>query len=213
MRGASFFLILASSFSRAVVIDRIAVIVGKHVIKTSDIDRDLRVAAFLNREPLRLTSDTKRKAAERLVDQEIIRQEVATGAYRRATDADADALTNQIRKDRWGGSEARFRAALSQYGLSEAALHEQLLWQLTVLRFIDQRFRPGVLVTDEEVRQYYDTHISELRRENPGNSSFEALAPKIRAVLEGERINQEFEAWLQQARKRNHIEYRQGAFE
>jgi hypothetical protein len=46
-----------------VVIDRIAVIVDNHAIKTSDIDRDLRVTEFLNHEPLDTTVNVKRKAA------------------------------------------------------------------------------------------------------------------------------------------------------
>ena len=91
------------------MIDRIAVIAGKHVIKTSDIERDLRVTEFLNREPLSVTADRKRKAADRLIDQAIIRDEISTGEYRRATDADAKGMLDQIRKDRFGGSEARLR--------------------------------------------------------------------------------------------------------
>src|SRR5690242_2766095 len=45
-------LLLASVLEGAVVIDRMAVIVGQHVIKASDVDRDLRLTEFMNREPL-----------------------------------------------------------------------------------------------------------------------------------------------------------------
>jgi hypothetical protein len=105
------------------------------------------------------------------------------------------------------------RAALNAYGITEDQLRAHLLWQLTVIRFIDQRFRPGVLVSDEEVRAYYDQHLADLKRQYPGNNSFEALAPKIRASLEGERINKSFAEWLDQARKRTRIEYREAAFQ
>ncbi len=70
-----------------------------------------------------------------------------------------------------------------------------------------------MLITDEDVRTYYDQHLPELKREYPGNSSFEALAPKIRASLEGERINQNFVQSVEQARKRSRIRYLQGAFQ
>lgn len=195
------------------MLDRMAVVVGKHVIKESDIDRDLRVTEFLNGAPLSFSPDAKRQAAERLIDQEIIREEIATGEYKRPAESEAAALERQLVRDRFGGAEARFREVLARYGLTEEQLREQLLWQLTVLRFIDQRFRVGVLVTDEEVRAYYDQHIAELRRQYPGNSSFEALAPKMRISLEGERVNQNFEEWLKEARMRYRIEYKQGAFE
>lgn len=197
----------------AVVIDRIAAIVGRQVIKASDIDRDLRLTAFLNREQPDFSGGAKRKSAERLIDQAIIREEVANGGYSRPTEADASGLLRQLRQDRFGGSEARLKEALSRYRLTEAQLRAHLVWQLTVLRFIDQRFRPGVLITDEDLRAYYDRHLAELKREYPGNDSLEALEPKIRASLEGERINQSFGEWIKQARGRNRIEYRQGAFQ
>jgi peptidyl-prolyl cis-trans isomerase SurA len=206
-------LAFASALYSSTVVDRIAVIVGKHVIKSSDIDRDLRVTEFLNRQQPNFGSDAKHKSAERLIDQVIIGDEIANGGYARLTDADAEALLKQLRQDRFAGSDARQREALSLYGLTEDHLRAQLLWQLEVLRFIDQRFRPGVLVTDEEVRTYYDEHRADLRREYPQANSLEALGPKIRTSLEGERINQNFVQWLDQARKRNRIEYRQGAFQ
>jgi len=205
-------LVTASVAYSAVILDRIAVIVGQHVIKTSDVQRDLRVTAFLNRQSLALTPQAKRQSAERLIDQELIRQEIITGEYRRPPESEAGALEKQLIDDRYGGSEARLRQALARYGLSEEQLRSQLLWQLTVLQFIDQRFRPEVYVSDEEVRAYYDQHQAELRKQPPADSSFDALKEQIRQLLEGEQINQKFLAWLDEARKQIHIEYKQEAF-
>ena len=198
--------------SQGAVIDRVAAVVENQVITLSDIDRDLRLTEFLNREQPDFSSDHRHKAAERLIDQTLIRDEIARGGYRRATDSDADELLKQLRRDRFEDSDSRLREALGRYGITEDQLRAQLLWQLTVIRFIDQRFRPGVLLADEEVRTYYDQHREELQRENSKNSSFEALEPKIRRLLEGERINKSFMEWLDQSRKRNRIEYREGAF-
>jgi peptidyl-prolyl cis-trans isomerase SurA len=207
------FLILACASQGGVVIDRIAVILGRHAIKTSDIVRDLRVTEFLNREPLDLGSAAKRKSAERLIDQEIIRQEIITGGYRRPSEAEAEAFEKQFENDRFHGSAVQLRAAVAKYGLTEELLREQLLWQLTVLRFIDQRFRAGVLVSDDEVKSYYDQNLAALGAQNPHGYSLEALQPKIRSTLEGERINQNFNEWLEHERKIYRIEYKQEAFE
>ncbi len=212
MRRTALVSACAVMIAGGVVLDRIAVIVGKHAIKLSDIDRDLRVTEFLNREPLSLTSDTRHKAAERLIDQVIIGDETANGGYARPTAGDSDAVLNQLRRDRFGGSDVRLRQALSAYGLTEERLRAQLLWQLEVLRFIDQRFRPGVLVTDEEVQTYYNQHRSDLERQYP-RTGFEALEPKIRASIEGDRVNRNFVQWLDRARQQNRIEYRQEAFQ
>ncbi len=213
LRRAILLLTFTGTLPSAVVIDRVAVIVGKHVIKSSDIHRDLRLTQFMNREQVSLNTDAMHKAAERLIDQTIIRDEIARGGYRRPSDSDVDDLVNQLRQDRFGGADARLREELSRYGLSESQLREQLLWQLTVLRFIDQRFRAGVLVADEDLRTYYDQHLADLKRDFPQENSLEALEPKIRTSLEGERINQNFVGWLEETRKGNRIEYREGAFQ
>jgi peptidyl-prolyl cis-trans isomerase SurA len=204
----NFGLLLAGS----AVIDRVAVIVGKRVVKSSDIDRNVRVSQFINSEPLNLNEVEKRKVADRLIDQEIIRQEMMNGGYSQPTDQDVNTFLQQLQRDRFKGSEAQLRSALTKYGLTLDQLRTYLLWQLTVLRFIDQRFRPGVLVTDEDVRAYYDQHREELRKAYPQNSSIEALDAKIREIIVGERVNQSFEEWLQQMRGRTRIEFRDAAF-
>ena len=90
----------------------------------------------------------------------------------------------------------------------------QLQWQLDVLKFIDQRFRPAVLVTDEEVKgTHYHQHKAELEQQFPQAKTYEAMDPKIRTSLEGDRLNQNFGQWLAEARKRDRIVYRQEAFQ
>jgi len=206
-------LVAAAALASAVVVDRMAVIVGKHVVKLSDIDRDLRLTEFLNGEPLNLSAEQRRKAAERLIDQQIIRTEIATGGYTRATDAEAEALLRQIQHDRFAGIDAKMRAQLARYGLTEDDLRAQVLWQLTVLKVIQQRFQPEVTVSDQDMRAYYDQHLADLQRRNPKNSTFEALEPQIRSTLEGESVNKDFEDWLARARERTRIEYRQETFQ
>lgn len=196
-----------------VVIDRVAVIVDKHIVKLSDIQRDLRVTEFLNREPPEIGSEVMRKSAERLIDQTIIAQEIARGGYARPPESEADATFQQLMQDRFSGSQTRMRNELASYSLTEAGLREQLLWQLTVLRFIDERFRPAVQIGDDEVRSYYDQHLAEYKRLHPNDYSFEKLEAQIRQSLEGEAVNKNFETWLNGARKRARIQYRQQAFQ
>jgi peptidyl-prolyl cis-trans isomerase SurA len=205
--------VLASGLWGAVVIDRVAVVVGKHAIKTSDIDRDLRATQFLNHERADFSLDTKRKAAERLIDQTVIRDEMEKGEYARSNAAELEAMLQRLLQDRFGGSRARMKEDLSRYGLREDQLRLQLQWQLDVLKFLEERFRAGILITDDEVRSYYEQHQTDLKRQFPQLKTYESLEPKIRASLEGERLNTNFEQWVTDARKRSRIEYRQGALQ
>jgi hypothetical protein len=189
------------------------VIVGKHAIKLSDIEHELRLTEFLNNQPLDLGAAARKQAADHLIDQAVIRDEIALEGYGRASDAQASAMLSQFRKNRFAGSDSRLRASLEHYGLSEKELHDHLLWQMTVLDFIDQRFRPGVMVNDTEIRKYYDTHLPTLKKQHPRDFSYETLEPQIRTVLEGEQVNQQFEAWLDESRKNTRIQYLNGAFQ
>jgi len=207
------FLLCTGFTPGATVIDRVAVIAGRHVIKLSDVQRGLRVTEFMNRQPINLNTSEMHNEAERLVEQTLIRDEIAGGGYPAPAETAADSLVHKLVTDRFGGSDLQLRAALSRYGLTEDELRGELSWQLTVLRFIDQRFRPGVQLSDDEVQAYYKEHLPELQREYPGDHAFDTLQPKIRASLEGERVNQAFEEWLTDQRKQVHIEYREGAFQ
>src|SRR6185295_1107159 len=171
----------------AVVVDRIVAVVGKQPIKASDVELDMRVTQFLNQAPFVLTLEEIRGCTERLIDQELIRQEIITGGFQRPTEAEAAELEAAFVRDHFGGSQARLQEALKRYGLTTEQLQAKLLWQLTVLRFIDERFRDGVSLSEEDVRSYYDQHIEELRRQHPKRASFEDLEKEIRTLLEGER--------------------------
>lgn len=197
--------------SGAVVLDRIAVIAGGHVIKLSDIDRDIRLTDFLNRAPLDFDRVARRAAAERLITQQIIRDEIVSGGYRRAPESQATQLLADLRRDRFAGSGQRLREALQGYGLTEDELQKQLLWQITVLQFINQRFRGGVVVTNEDARDFYDEHYAELQKQYPKDNSLEALEPKIRSMLEEQAVDRAFNVWLDQARKNEKVEFKDEA--
>lgn len=208
MRGLCAILGLSTILSGAVVLDRIAVIAGGHAIKLSDIDRDIRLTDFLNRAPLEFNSISRRAAAERLITQQIIRDEIVSGGYRRAPESQAVQLESDLRRDRFGGSEQRLRQALHSYGLTEDELQKQLLWQITVLQFINQRFRGAVVVTNEDARDFYDEHYAELQKQYPKDNSLEALEPKIRTMLEEQAVDRAFNDWLDQARKNEKVEFK-----
>ncbi len=207
---ASALFVLASVFASAIIIDRIAVIVGDSIVKDSDIDRDIRVTDFLNNELLSFESAARKKAASRLIDQIFIRREIAIGDYPTATLQDTDNQLDNLKRQRFK-TDAAYQHALSRYGLTDLELRTQLQWQLTVLRFIDLRFKPGALVSEEEIEKYYNEHAVALRRENPRASSLDDLREKIRGILQGRQVNQQFFAWLDDQRKENKIQFREAS--
>ena len=66
---------------RAEIIDRIAVSVGNQAITISDLDREIRVTAFLNRTPPDFSPAARRATADRMVEQRLILRELENSRY------------------------------------------------------------------------------------------------------------------------------------
>lgn len=192
--------------AKAVIIDRIAIVANGQIIKQSDIERDIRVTDFLNRMPLNFGPAAKKAAADRLISQVFIRNEIEIGSYPRATLSDADRELNKIKAQRYR-TNAAFERALASYGLSELELRTEFQWQLTVLNFIDLRFKPAAVVPDAEVQKYYEEHRVALERTNPGKTSLNDLRTEIENTLSAEKVNQLFFSWLDEQRKQAKIQY------
>jgi hypothetical protein len=191
---------------QGVIIDRIAIIEGNAIIKDSDIERDIRVNDLLNGEPVRLDLASRKQAANRLLEQNFIRREIRIGDYRTASPETAITQLDALKKRKFR-SDAAYKDALRRAGINNMDLQNRFQWQLTVLAFIDARFKPAAYVTDQEIDSYYKAHTAALKRQFPGKTSLSALQPDIRNILAEEKVNQLFFAWLDQQRKDTKITY------
>jgi hypothetical protein len=197
---------ILSAAATAVIIDRIAVVVGDAVIKDSDINRDVRLVSFLNREKLSFDLTARKAAANRLIDQSLIQREIDLGDYQVPAQSDADKLFLDTQRER-APSPAAFARMLEHYGLSTAQMKSYLYWQLTVLRFIDQRFRPSVLVTDEDAQAYYQQHSGDFKTKNGEQKTLDEASAEIREILTNQQINKQFDSWLRARRRSAGVEY------
>jgi hypothetical protein len=129
-----------AQMSTATVVDRVAIAIGYQVITAAQIDEELRVTALLNHQPVARTANARRDAADRLVQQFLIRRETEVAHYPPPSSADADAYVAQIEHALGGG--ASLARSLAEYDVDRGALRNHLILQLATLRFIEFRFRP-----------------------------------------------------------------------
>lgn len=176
--------VLAALCARAEIIDRIAAIVNTQLVKDSDIERDIRVTALLNGDPLRIDLAERKKSVARLIDQAIIRREMELADYGAPAAAEVSGFLKGVESPE----------KLREYGLKAAELRDRVAWQITVLRFIEQRFRPAAIVTDAQVDEYLKAHPAMTR-------------DRATEQLTGERVNEAFDNWLNRAQKRVKVQY------
>ncbi|MGI8960048.1 MAG: hypothetical protein ACR2IV_09865 [Bryobacteraceae bacterium] len=190
----------------AEVVDRLAITVGREAITELELDEELRVAAFLNRQPAVRDLDTRRAAADRLVEQLLVRHEMEVSRYPLPGEEDLNSYFDQIRGQLSGSEE--FDQALGKYGLNERTLRDHLALQLTTLRFIEFRFQPEIDISETEIRTSYEREFATWRKAHSGAPpNLEASRESIRRALTEERIDRALEVWLQERRKRVHIVY------
>jgi len=200
--------------SRAEIIDRVAVTLDNQVITASEITLQIRLTAFLNGDPLDFSPSARQKAAGRLIEQKLIRREIQVGRYTAPSPEEVEPMLKEIRGQRFHSAE-EYRRALTDYGISEDELKAHLLWQLTLLRFIDSRFRPGVQVTDGDIQAYFDRNRGKLQAQSGASKrlALDDLRGQIRETLTEQGADKQLDLWLAQARQRTRIEFHQEAFQ
>ena len=189
------------------VLDRVAVVVGTGVITESEVIEEARVTDFLNGRPLDLGPAALRQAADRLVDQQLIRNEMEIGRYTEPPNSEGEAMEQKFRQEHYS-SQAAFRAALQKYGITEQELREHLLWQLTALRFTDQRFRSTLPPATGEAAREAPEAPSEVQTASAGQGS----SARTEAAAGGD-VDQKMDAWLKDARSHTRIQFKKEALQ
>ena len=191
----------------AEIVDRIAITVDRQVITELQIDEELRVTALLNHVPISRDSESRRAAADRMVEQILVAREMQISHYQPPSADKADDYLAQLQADFNTGDD--YRAALLAYDISEPMLKRHLITQVSTLNFVELRFRPNIEIPESEVETYYARQLANWKRERP-NAVAPTLAdsrPNILKALTEEHVNQILDIWLEEARKQVSIVY------
>jgi len=190
------------------VIDRIIATVNGHIILQSDVDEAISYQALADNHPLNTILMDERKAAlDRIIDQELIREEVHSADFQPASAAEVDARMAEIRKLHSDVvDDASWLATLHRYGLTAGELREKVTADLNSWKAVDARLRPGVAIDSRSVERYYqDSFVPELHKTAAPQPALAEVAPKIKEILAQQQINELLGAWLKSLRGESKI--------
>ena len=202
MRYAALLLATAALAARAELIDRVIGSAGTDVVTLSEARRYLEYQSVFQNKDLDLSRQAFRDAVDQLLNQALIRREIELSRYTPPAMAEAEQRLNEWLADEARG--ARIRKQLAAYGVTEEELRKRLLWYITVLRFTEYRFSPGVQVRDEEIEAYYKgTYLPGFRKQSPGvkEPTLEESWAAIQRVLVTQKTTQATDEWLNLARQ------------
>jgi len=191
---------------RADVIDRIAASIDYRVITQSDLERQIRVTAFQDGVKPDLSPKHKREMLQTMIDQKLIQSDLENSRYPLPDPAALLPVIQQFKRDQFP-SEAEYRLRLSQYGITEQDFKDLLLWQRTLLQFIEVRFESAEPPTDREISDYFEKTVKPAAMAaHPGEQvRLEDYREQIGKKLAAARADRQLEAWLQGARRRSQI--------
>lgn len=207
------FLMFAAFISSPVSLDHIVAAVGLDAITETQVNEEVAVTELLNREPLHVDQASRRAAAERLIEQTLIRHEMHVAHFPEPEQSNVNqALASVIAQ--FGGRGA-FAHELETHGVSEQTLRNHLETQALTLSFIEYRFRPELSISERELHAEYDRRTSDWDRQHPGTPkpSFEKSRDELRYELIEQRTDQAMTDWLRQTGAQTRITYYDPALE
>lgn len=191
------------------VVDRVIANVNGHVILQSDWEEAIAMEALLNgRQPDSLTSEERKGALDRLIDQELLREQVRPSES--APIEQVAARLTEIRKlHTEAATDQGWKDLLMRYGLTQAAVERRLADEFQLMRLVEARLRPAIQIDAKAVESYYQQQLlPELEKTGGKQVALAEVFGHIRDLLAEQRLNQLINSWLTSLRSESRIETR-----
>jgi hypothetical protein len=191
----------AASAEDQVTLDRVVAIVNGDLILESDLDAEERFAAF---QPFSQPKTvTRQELIERLIDRDLMLQQMALQPEPPITDAQVDVELAALRKaiPRCAAyhceTDAGWEKFVADQGFTMDGMGERWKQRMQVLRFIEERFRMGIRIEQAEIDDYYkSTMLPMYAKEKMTPPAEAAVADRIQEILLQDRVNKLLDDWL-----------------
>jgi len=203
MAASLFAILLVAPARGGEILDRIVATVNGQIILQSDWQDALQYEALMSARPLDQFSAAERKAVlDRLIDQELLREQMRSSDAPRATDAQIRQRLAEIRKSYPAAdSQETWLRLLASHGFTEDQLKQRIALEIELLGLVDARLRPSVNIDTASIESYYNRELlPQLRQQGASEVPLADVTPKIRELLTQEKVSELLVAWLQNLR-------------
>lgn len=211
-------LALASPSFAGQIVDRVVGNVNGHVVLQSDWEQEVVFEALLNaRDPGSFTSSERSAALDRLIDRELLREQLRT--WQPAPADQVAARVAEVRKQFSDEAckEARspqpdctsdeaWRSVLQRYGLTQSALEKRLSDEIQLMKLVEDRLRPSIQIDPQAVETYYhDRMLPEMQRAGSRAAPLPEVFGRIKDLLAEKKMNELLSGWLASLRSGSRI--------
>jgi peptidyl-prolyl cis-trans isomerase SurA len=191
------------------IIDRIVATVNRNVILQSDWDDAVRYETFIGGRPLdHITNEDRKTCLDRLIDQELLREQVHLSNPAPSPDEQEVAKRiAEIRKQYPGAeTESGWLATLGRYSLTEAGLRDRVAAQIDLMALVEARLRASVTVDASSIQRYYNQELlPQLHQSHAQDVPLSEVTPRIKELLTEQKVSELLTTWLHSLRAGSEI--------
>jgi hypothetical protein len=190
------------------VIDRIVARVNGRIILQSELEEALSYEALLNGRALaEFTSDDRRAVLDRLIDQELLREQLKSSEFPHASEAEAASQVAGARKlYPEATTDEGWQALLARFDLREKDLVSHVQRQIDLMRLVDTRLRPAVQIDSKSIEAYYrEKFVPQLKQSGASEVPLADVSARIRELLTQEKVSELLVSWLQTLRSESDV--------
>ncbi len=188
------------------IVDRVVANVNGHVLLQSDWEQELAVEAFSDaRDPDSFTSAERNAALDRLIDQELLREQLRPSQPPPAEQVAARvAEVRKLHPD--CAIDQGWHAKLQRFGLTQSALEKRLGNQIQLMKLVEDRLRPSIQIDQRAVETYYnDQLLPNIKRAGSRATPLTEVFGRIKDLLAEQKMNELLSGWLASLRSGSHI--------
>jgi hypothetical protein len=202
-RTALFSLVVMGS-AHAATIDRIAALVDRQVLTTSEITQ-MEELRFFPRPTGQSDDDYRREILDNLIAQALRYRDVERFG---AADVSKDAIEARLmRIQKRFATTDEFNAVLQKAELTLDELRALIKRQLQVDNYIQERFAPMIVVSTDEIESDYKGAFTQQRRQRGlAVPPLADVQEDIRTTLKSSRLQQEVDKWTTELRSRANVD-------
>jgi peptidyl-prolyl cis-trans isomerase SurA len=198
--------------SHGAVLDRVIAVVNSQVILASDLTLELRLLHLV---PINDRRDsTPPRALERLITRALVEQQILQEdpqglevAPRELEDSLTELRQNlPACKVQSCATEAGWKTHLDSLGLTPKEVSTYWANRMAILRFIEQRFRSGRRISQDEIEKYYRETLVPQYAKPEDVPPLAQLSPRIQEILLQEQVNSLLNDWLKSLKDQGGVE-------
>lgn len=191
-----------------VTLDHVVAVIDGQALLESDVDEEMRFAVL---EPFQTNAyrDTPAAALRRLINRALIEQQMKEQQQFKIDipDADVDKSLNDLRSHLPDcakydcATDAGWDAFLAAHDLTPNEVREHWRQRLTILRFIDLRFRSAIRISHESIEDYYTKSVvPAFEQQHQAAPPLKDVSSRIQEVLLQQQVNALLQDWLKSLR-------------